>query len=217
MAADVLCWRTMAETPTANPARLLLYQLLPILAFLAIDALVEDPAWAIGAALLLVGIQAALDVRRTRRLDPLLLVDVALLAGLAAGSLLTDDQRFFLLKPAILEGLMVPYLGFLALAPARTLEGYFRRTLGGAQFPTAALPMLRALLCWMAVLVLLHAGLVVAVALYGSRALWGLVSGPGFYAMLLPLAAWVLIQRRRLLRAARPKRLRDGSPPPARP
>ncbi len=213
----MLCFASMADARHANPARLLLFQLLPILAFLLVDALVEDPAWAIGAALLLVVAQAALDIRRTRRLDPLVLVDVLLIGGLAAGSLFTNDERFFKLKPAILEGLMVPYLAFLALAPARIIEGYFRRALGGMEFPAAALPLLRRLLLWMAALVLVHAGLVVVAALHASRAAWGWISGPGFYALLLPLAVWVLIQRRRLRRVARPTRLRAGSPPPARP
>jgi len=207
----------MAEAPPAHPARLLLFQLLPILAFLLVDALVEDPGWAIGAALLLVGAQAALDIVRHRRFDPLVGVDVLLIGGLGLGSLLSDDERFFKLKPAILEAFMAAYMAFLALAPTRILHGYFRRALGGLAFPSAAMPALRRLLGAMAALVLLHATAVVGAALWASRAAWGWISGPGFYAVLLPLLPWVLIQRRRLRQGSGLKRLRGGSPPPSHP
>jgi hypothetical protein len=53
----------------------------------------------------------------------------------------------------------------------------------------------------MAVFVLLHAALVTWAALHASRRVWAAISGPGFYVILVPLAAWVLWRRRQLRRA----------------
>lgn len=203
----------MVKTPAMrNPLRLLLLQVLPILVFLVVDSLVEDPAWAIGAALLFVAFQAFLTLLRRKKLDAFIAVDALLISGMGAVSLLTENDLFFMLKPAILEGLMVPYLAFLALAPDKLLIGYFERYGGGLAIPAAAsghsfaaaFGVMRKLLLWLAAGILLHAGAVVCAALLWSRQTWGWVSGPGFYLLLVPFAIWVLWRRWRFSRARPP-------------
>jgi hypothetical protein len=78
----------------------------------------------------------------------------------------------------------------------------------GAQIKPLALPFLRRLMGLMGGLVALHAGLTVISAVYWSKRTWGLVSGPGFYGLLLPLFAWALYQRFQLRR-------QTAVPPPA--
>lgn len=162
--------------PLPTPLLSLALQTVPILVFLVVDALVQDPRWAIGAALAFVIVQTVLGRARGRPFDRFLLLDFALISGLGTSSLITRDELFFKLKPALLEGVMVPYLGFLALARQRTLLGYFDRFgLGGATPSPAALPLMRRLLGAMAVLVALHAGLTVMAALRWSKQSWGLI------------------------------------------
>jgi intracellular septation protein A len=193
-----------------GPARVLLFQLLPIAAFLVVDAWVGDSAWAIAAAL---G-QAAFTFARERRLDRFLLLDLALIVGMGAASLVSKSDLLFKLKPAILEGVMVPFLAFLALGPGRVLRGYLARYSGGTrvEIDRERLALLRRLVGFMAGLVAFHAALVVAAALWWSRASWAFLSGPGFYLVLVPLVGWALVQRRLLRRA------RAGAPaaPPGR-
>ena len=204
------------------PARLLLLQLIPLLVFLAVDTLVKNPAWAIGAALGAVGFQAAWTFARERRFDRLILLDVALIGSLGAVSLISRNDLFFKLKPAIMEGVMVPYLAVLALGGERLLGGYLRRYSAATTIPPAALALMRRLLLFMTALVLLHALLVTWAALHASRRVWAAISGPGFYVILLPVGVWVLWIRHRARRArlastpepAQPARRISGRPRP---
>jgi len=202
--------------PLPTPLRSLALQIVPILVFLVVDALVQDPLWAIGAALAFVVLQAAVTRARGRPFDRFLLLDLGLIGGLGVASLISRNDLFFKLKPALLEGVMVPYLGFLAMARERTLLAYFERyAMGQSTVPAAALPMMRRLLGAMAALVAIHAGLTVLAALRFSKRSWGIISGPGFYALLLPLLAYVLLLRWRAARLAR--RPPEEPPPPAVP
>jgi intracellular septation protein A len=185
------------------PFRLLVLQLLPILVFLVVDGLVEDPVWAIGAALAFVAFQTVVMLVRHRRFDWLILLDAALIGGLGAISLLSEDDLFFKLKPAIMEGLMVPLFLFLALGGPGLLQRYLERYTAGVTFRPEALPLLRRMLVLMSLLIAVHAGAVVLAALHMSRRAWGLVSGPGFYVLAVPILGWTLYQRLKARRAAR--------------
>ena len=176
--------------------RLLLLQMLPILAFLAVDAVVQDPLWAIGAALVLVLFQTVWIYVRERRLDPFVVVDALLIGGLGAVSLLSKNELFFKLKPAIMEAVIVPFFLVLALGGERFVQGYFGRFLGsGTALNPQVMPLLRRLLGVMSALIVVHAGLVVWAAYYASRQTWGWISGPGFYVILLPVLGWALYRR----------------------
>ncbi|MBN2496918.1 MAG: septation protein IspZ [Deltaproteobacteria bacterium] len=190
------------------PLHVFLLQLLPILVFLVVDGFVADPVWAIGAALVFVVFQSAVLWVRKKKLDPFIAVDAVLVCGMGAVSLLAQDDFFFKLKPAVIEGVMVPYLVFLALAPRRWLDRYFDRYLDGVQIPEAGFRLMRRLMIFFAAGVLIHAGLVVWAALAWSRQTWGWISGPGFYLLLVPVAGWTLVQRIRMRRKRPRPRLR---------
>jgi intracellular septation protein A len=177
------------------PIHLFLLQLLPIIVFLVVDMFVDDAAWAIGSALCFVGVQTLITWIRKHRLDPMVLVDALLIGAMGAASLISDDELFFKIKPAVIEGLMVPYLLFLALASEKALTAYFDRYAAGVRIHPAALPMMRKLLMAFAAGVVVHAGVTVWAALALSRQAWGWVSGPGFYVILIPFGIWVLVQR----------------------
>jgi hypothetical protein len=199
--------------PLPGPIVALGLQLFPIIVFLVVDAVVQDPLWAIVAALAFVALQAIVTLARGKGFDRFLILDLLLVGGMGAASLLTRNEVFFKLKPAILEVVMVPYLGFLALARESLLLGYFDRYAVGVKVGAERLPMLRRLLGMMAGLVALHAALVVVAALLWSKRTWGLISGPGFYALLVPLVGWSLAQRLRLRRRA----LQESEPSPPAP
>jgi intracellular septation protein A len=188
------------------PVHLLILQLFPILVFLVVDGFVDDPSWAIGAALLFVAVQTTTTYVRKKKIDWLILVDALLIGGMGAASLLTDNEWFFKLKPAVIEFVMVPYMAFLAFAPNRILKNYFERFSVGLQINPMAFSFMKKMLLGMTIWVLVHAGLVVYAAFYMSRQNWGLVSGPGFYIILVPLFGWMLLQRQRLKKQIPPPR-----------
>jgi hypothetical protein len=195
----------------------LLLQVVPIVVFLVVDALVDSALWAIVSALAFVVLQTVITLARGKPLDRFLLLDLALVGAMGGASLLTRSEVFFKLKPAVLEGVMVPFLLFLALAPERMLQGYLGRyALGAGGVNPAALPVLRRMVGLMGVLVLAHAGLTVVAALHWSKRAWGLISGPGFYALLVPLLGYTLLVRLRLRRAAATAaRAAATAPPPS--
>ncbi len=219
-----------------SPIRSLLLQVVPILVFLAVDALSDSALLAIGAALAFVSFQTILNRVRGRPFDRFLLLDLALIGGMGAASLITRNELFFKLKPAILEGVMVPFTGFLALAPERILVAYLARYVdlgrsaaapaparGAApELPSArqappapqALPLLRRLLGLMTLLIALHAGLTVFAALRLSKGAWAAISGPGFYAILVPVLGYALLLRLRARRAAPPPAPEEEARPP---
>lgn len=220
-----------------SPVRSLLLQAVPILVFLAVDTLSDSVPLAIGAALAFVLFQTIVNRVRGRPFDRFLLLDLALVGGMGAASLITRDELFFKLKPAILEGVMLPFTGFLALAPERILVAYLGRYVdlgrsaaapapargappelpSARQAPPApqALPLLRRLLGLMTILIAIHAGLTVLAALRLSRGAWAAISGPGFYAILLPVLGYALWLRLRARRATGQVPAED--PPPAPP
>ncbi len=192
----------MSSTPQL---RLLGFQLAPILVFLLVDSLVTDPLWAIGAALVCVAAQTGITWAKERRVDRFILADALLIGGLGAVSLVSKNELFFELKPAIMEAVMIPFVLVLALR-ADLLTGWLGRYTGGARLDPKVVPLLRRLMLWMAGLVAVHAALVVWAALALSRRSWALISGPGFFLILVPLLGWSLWQRRRLTRQARASR-----------
>jgi hypothetical protein len=183
-----------------------LTQLLPLLVFLAVDAFVTDVRVSIACAVVFAAGQLAVTFVRTRRLDWFVLLDVALIVGLGAMSLGTENDLFFKVKPAIAEGVALALVVGLMLAPDRFLAGYLGRFMPGRTLGAGELGNLKSLLGVMAAGTAVHLGLVLYTALRSSRAVWAFVSGPGFYLLLLPLCAgFVLLTRRRQARAAGPE------------
>ncbi len=200
------------------PPHLLLLQLLPIVAFLIVDSMVREPFWAIVSALICVALLSVFSFWQQRRFDPFILVDALLIGALGAATLISKNESFFRLKPAVIEGAMVPFLLFLALGKEATLLGYLCR-FGAQGAPTPeALKLLRQLFSLFAALMLVHAVVVVFFALYGSRAAWAWVSGPGFYLLLVPVFGWMIalrIRRARAMSRGRSEAL-EPSPEPTR-
>lgn len=202
--------------PTQVPIRILLVQMLPIIVFLLVDAAVQNPAWAISSALVFVAFQAAWIFLKQRRFEWLILVDAGLIGFLGGISLISDNDLFFKLKPAIMEAVMVPLFLFLALGGQPVLTRFLKRYTGGMTIDAAVYPLLKKLMLGIALMVLLHAGLVVIAALYWSRQAWGWISGPGFYLLLVPMVIYVQVYKWRLRQAQRlpaptpPKRVVSG-------
>jgi intracellular septation protein A len=172
-----------------------LTQLLPLLVFIAVDALVTDVRWSVASAVVFAVGQLVYTWARQRRLDWLVLVDVGLIVGLGGISIAFDDEIFFKVKPAIIEGISIVFVVGLLLAPDRFLLAYFRRmmpTLGAD-----ALSATKSMLVWMSFFTALHLVAVLYTAFRSSKQTWAWVSGPGFYLVLVPVAFVVLVKRYR--------------------
>jgi intracellular septation protein A len=188
----------------------LFLQFLPILVFLVVDAIVENTVISIIAAVLFTAVQTGITWYMSKKFDYFLLADLALIAVMGGISIATKDDSFFMIKPAIIEALCVPFLLFIVFAPGSFIARYFGRYMPpGRTLTAAAIPLLKRMLLVMAVYIVLHAMAIMYASRHASRKIWALVSGPGFYAVLLPVAAYVLIARYRQSRGAEQNRERQ--------
>jgi len=179
----------------------LLTQFLPLLVFIVVDALVTDPRISILCAVVFALGQLAYTWIKSRRFDWFVLVDVGLIVVLGGVAIVFENDLFFKVKPAIIEGISVVLMLALVFAPERFLMGYLGRTM-----PTLrpeALGMMKSMLVWISLYTALHVAAVLYAAFRASRQTWAWVSGPGFYLIFIPLAAFVLVKRHQARRRAR--------------
>ncbi|MBN2525694.1 MAG: septation protein IspZ [Deltaproteobacteria bacterium] len=188
---------------TLNPVRMFTIQLLPLIVFVVVDALVSDVRISIICAVLFAVGQLVVTYLRNSRFDWLVLVDVGLIAVLGGVSIAFKNDTFFKIKPAIMEGLAVGLLMALRLAPDHFTERYFGRMMPGVTLPKEAMRMMRTMLVVLSLSTVAHIGAVLYTAFFTSRETWALVSGPGFYLTLLPA---VFIYLRQLKQRRRQKR-----------
>ncbi len=192
---------------------LLFLQFLPILIFVVVDSVIENTVISIVSAVACTAVQAGITLYVTGEFDYFLLGDLALIAVMGGVSIAAGDARFFLLKPAIIEALCIPFLLFFVFAPDAFIVKYFGRYMPtGRTLTGAAIPALKLSLAVMSVYVALHALAVVYASRNASRKMWAFISGPGFYFVFIPVMACVLFGRYRQSRArVRPPR---GPEPP---
>jgi len=179
----------------------LLLQFLPILVFIVVDAIIENTVISIISAVVCTVIQTGITFFMTGKFDYFMLVDVVLIAVMGGVSLVTREDRFFKVKPAVIEGLCVPFILFFVLAPGRFITSYFGRYMppGRALVPEA-IPLLKTMLLIAAAYMALHILAILYTAFYADKKTWAFVSGPGFYFLFIPVMAWILVKRRRAAR-----------------
>jgi len=194
-----------------KPITLLLTQLLPLVVFVVVDAFVTDVRISIASAVLFAFGQLVLTWVRHRRFDWFVLLDVAVISVLGAISIAFDDEVFFEVKPAIVEGLTILLMVGLIAAPGRFLLRYLGRMTPGVTLRPEAVGTMKSMLAVMSVCVVLHVGAVLYAALRSTRQTWAFVSGPGFYIALLPMVVAVVIARRRS-RNARAREVKTPRP-----
>lgn len=182
---------------------MLLTQLLPLIVFIVIDALVTDVRISILCAVLFAIAQLVFTWIKSRQLDWFVLLDVGLIVALGGVAIAAKNDLFFKLKPALIEGITIVFMLALVLAPDRFLLGYFGRSLPNLR--PESLGVMKSLLIWMSLYTAAHIAAVLYTAFFASKQVWAWVSGPGFYLVFIPIMAVVLVKRHRARRAARSK------------
>lgn len=172
-----------------------LTQLLPLLVFIVVDAVVTDVRISIASAIVFAVVQLAVTWVRRRRFDWFVLVDVGLIGGLGALSIVFDNELFFTVKPALIEAVTVVIMLALLIAPDRFLAGYLGRLMPGGTLRPDAMRVMTSLLGWTCGLTAVHIGAVLFTATQCSRTVWAAVSGPGYYVALIPVIGVALRHR----------------------
>ena len=187
--------------------------MLPLIVFIIVDALFNNIRVSIISAIVFATGQVAFFYVKTGRVDWFIFLDVGLILGLGIIAILFKNEMFFKVKPAIVEAAAIIFFLVLIFSPDQFLLDYFGRMMPkGKVLNPAAIGLMKTMLVWMSVYILLHIGAVLYTALYSSRKLWALVSGPGFYVLFIPIMAVLIIKALRRRRKAGAPSVKKGLP-----
>jgi isopentenyldiphosphate isomerase/intracellular septation protein A len=172
-----------------NPFRKIAIQLIPGLLPLFIFIL-ADEIWGtkIGliVALALGVIEFVAVWVKQKRIDNFILADTGLLLILGGVSLISANDLFFKLKPALMQAIFLIIIGIAAFGNPAFLVKLTGRYLGGMnQMNAEGEKMMQKMLKRMVVLVSLHTLLVVYSAFYLSKEAWAFISGGLFYIIIV--------------------------------
>jgi len=136
---------------------------------------------------------------KERRVDKLIFFDLILLAILGGISLLSGDDRFFKLKPALLQLILVVILGLSVFTRHDILQKMMQRISAGS-FSDRQFEVLRPLIRLLFWIFLGHTALIVYAAYFLSTAWWSFIAGILFY-ILFALVFIIQIIRQRFFQA----------------
>jgi intracellular septation protein A len=190
----------------------LLLQMLPLLVFIVADAIFSNVKISIIVAVVFAVVQTAVFYLKTGQFDWFILLDVGLIIGLGAVSIIFKNELFFKIKPAIVELAAIIFFLVMIFSPEAFLLGYFGRMMPKGMMRPEVIGAMKSMLGWMCLYILMHIGAVMYTALYSSRRIWAFVSGPGFYLLFIPLMATVLI--RAFIKRRKLAKVRQAPPPP---
>ncbi|MBL8025334.1 MAG: septation protein IspZ [Fibrobacteres bacterium] len=168
--------------------RNLLLGFLPILAYIIADEVFTShygehngTRYALIFAISLGVVQTIIVYVREKRIDKMVLFDTALLLGMGGISLLSGNDLFFKLKPAIAELLVVILLFVVSFFNPKLLLFLMGRMSKGVELTDLHFAAMQKAARGLFVVMALHTALVVFAALSMSKGAWGFISGPLFY------------------------------------
>ena len=133
---------------------------------------------------------------RYHQIEKFVLFDVALISVLGAISILLNNDLFFKLKPALVEGILVILLGVHAFSNKPLLLLLGKRYLKDIQVNEIQMGLMRKFTRLLFFIILLHTGSIIYAAYYLSTEAWAFISGGLFYIIfgLVLLAQYIYLK-----------------------
>lgn len=173
-----------------------LIQLLPLLVFIIVDGLFSNTVYSIISAIAVAVVYMVYTFLKTGNTDYMILIDVALITVLGVISIVVKNDIFFKLKPAIIDAIAILFLIGLSFASDNFILSYFGRFLPNNSMLTPEfIPFLKKMFIFFSFYIVLHIAAVWYTAIYSSRKVWAIVSGPGIFFLFIPVMIWVLFKR----------------------
>jgi intracellular septation protein A len=149
-------------------------------------------------------LQALFILAKEKRLDKMVLLDTGLIILLGGVSIVSGNDLFFKLKPALVEFIMVIILGIVAFLNPRLLVLMTGRYMKGVELQDVHLKMMQRSAMGMFALFLLHTALIAYSAFRMSKEAWAFISGGLFYILAGLYFAYMFIagkiRRKKLMR-----------------
>jgi intracellular septation protein len=176
-------------------------QLIPLLVFIIVDSICNNIRVSIISAIIFAAGQLSFYYFKTGKFDWFVLVDVVLIAALGTISIISKNEMFFKVKPAIIEGATIVFMLVMVILPDNFLLNYFGRMMPkGFALNPGAIGLLKSMLLWFCAYIMVHIGAILYTAFFCSRRIWAIVSGPGFYLLFIPIMIGLLIKRVKIRR-----------------
>ena len=174
----------ISESPYKKLAIQMLPGLLPLVIFILADEIWGTKTGLIVA--LVLGITEFFYVWwRQKKIDNFILADTGLLLILGSVSLISANDLFFKLKPALIQAIFLVIVGIAAFGNPAFLIKMGGRFLGEmGQINRQGEQMMQKMLRRIFILITLHTGLIVYAAIYMSKEAWGFISGGLFYILI---------------------------------
>jgi|WetSurMetagenome_2_1015567.scaffolds.fasta_scaffold02138_3 isopentenyldiphosphate isomerase/intracellular septation protein A len=129
-------------------------------------------------------------------IDKFILLDTGLLLLLGGVSIALENDLFFKIKPALIEGILLLIIAFSLWGPKNLIMAMSQRYIGEIQFDSEQEKMMRNNMLAMFWITAIHILLVVLSALYMSKEAWFFISGGLFYIIFAAYFAFLWIKNR---------------------
>ena len=173
----------------------MLIGLIPLLAFIIADEVFGTQIGLIVAIIIGIG-QLIYFYIKDRKIEKFVLMDTALILVLGGISLISHNDLFFKIKPALIEFILVVILGISAYSPKNIVLQMQKRYTGDIELNENQLAQIRSNLKLMFFIMFIHAILIVYAAFYMSTEAWGFISTALFYIIVGILFVWQLVQNK---------------------
>ena len=171
-------------------------QMLPLVIFIIVDSVCSNIRISILSAIVFACGQIGFYYVKTGRFDWFVLLDVGLISAMGILSIVSRNDLFFKVKPAIIEGAAIVFMLVLFFSSDRFLLDYFGRlTPKGMTLNPALIGSMKIMLLWGCIYMIFHIGAVLYTAYYSSRKMWAFISGPGFYLLFIPVMVIILLKK----------------------
>lgn len=158
----------------------LLPGLLPLFVFILVDEIWGTRAGLVAALVFGTG-ELAFYYARNKKLDGFILLDTALLVALGIVSIVLENDIFFKIKPALIEGILLAIIGFSLWGPRNLMMAMTQKYLGEIKLDEVQQKRMKANMLAMFWITAFHILLVLWSAWFMSDAAWAFISGGLFY------------------------------------
>jgi isopentenyldiphosphate isomerase/intracellular septation protein A len=158
----------------------LLPGLLPLFVFILVDEIWGTRAGLVAALVFGTG-ELAFYYVRNKKLDGFILLDTALLVALGIVSIVLENDIFFKIKPALIEGILLAIIGFSLWGSQNLMMAMTQKYLGEIKLDEVQQKRMKANMLAMFWITAFHILLVIWSAWFMSDAAWAFISGGLFY------------------------------------
>ncbi len=173
----------------------MLIGLVPLVAFIIADEVFGTETGLVVAIIIGIG-QLVWFYVKDRKIEKFILIDTGLIVALGGVSLISHNDLFFKIKPALIKFILVIILGISAFSSKNIVLAMQKRYTGDIALNNSQMDQIRRSLKLMFYVMLAHSLLILYAAFYMSTEAWGFISTALFYIIVGVIFLWQLVSNK---------------------